>query len=80
MISFSIDRHTTISDICDGFSGYYSYAPSSCFSSRAPSIKRARNKALKSEAVYHHYNQSEDFRRAPSPLEVSGLGCYGEDD
>ena len=72
MLSFSIDRHTTISDILDDFSGYYSYASGQSF--RSHRGKAAHS--IKEESRYHN----EDFRPAVSnPLEVSGLNRYDED-
>lgn len=75
MLSFTIDRHTTISDILDNFNGYYSYASGQSFrANRGRGRGKGRN--LKEETRY----RNEDFRPAVSnPLEVSGLNLYSDD-
>lgn len=71
MLSFTIDRHTTISDILDDFSGYYSYTSGQSFRAN-----RGKGHTLKEETRY----RNADFRPAVSnPLEVSGLNRYDED-
>jgi hypothetical protein len=71
MLSFTIDRHTTISDILDDFNGYYSYASGQSFKAH-----RGKAHARKEVACY----KNADFSPTISnPLEVSGLNRYDED-
>jgi hypothetical protein len=71
MLSFTIDRHTTISDICDEFSGHYS------FHKATTPRYRYRNETC----CYHDdtHKANYEFQRVTNPLEISGLNRYGED-
>jgi cytidylate kinase len=72
MLSFTIDRHTTISDILDDFNGYYSYSGGHSFRT----ANRGKGRNLKEKTRY----RNEDFKPAISnPLEISSLNRYDED-
>lgn len=73
MLTLTIDRHTTISDILDDFSGYYSYSSGQSFRTNRG---KGKGHNLKEETRY----RNEDFRPAVSnPLEISGLNRYSDD-
>jgi hypothetical protein len=81
MLSFTVDRHTTISDILDNFNGYYSYASGQPF---APKKNKGNDKSNgKDKNTVRRYNaptRNFDFRSTISnPLEISGLNRYDED-